>query len=113
MKRAFDFILAFLALLVAAPVLATAALLVYLRMGSPVLFRQSRAGWHGELFTIFKLRTMQGGEITPLGRFLRRTALDELPQLWNILRGDMSVVGPRPLLAEYLPRYTDQQLRRH
>jgi lipopolysaccharide/colanic/teichoic acid biosynthesis glycosyltransferase len=99
--------------------------LVRLRLGSPVLFRHLRPGLGGEPFTLLKLRTMRDlrdehGELlpdevrlTPLGRFLRRTSLDELPELWNVLRGDMSLVGPRPLLLEYLPRYSRDQARRH
>lgn len=99
--------------------------LVRLRLGSPVLFRHVRPGLQGRPFTLFKLRTMRDlrderGELlpdevrlTPLGRFLRHTSLDELPELWNVLRGDMSLVGPRPLLLEYLPRYNRDQARRH
>ena len=99
--------------------------LVRLRLGSPVLFRHVRPGLHGRPFTLFKLRTMRDlrderGELLPdevrltaLGRFLRRTSLDELPELWNVLRGDMSLVGPRPLLVEYLLRYSRKQARRH
>src|SRR5262249_9921716 len=94
-------------------------------MGGPVLFRQQRPGLRGELFTILKFRTMvdrtapdgrplpDSQRLTQLGRFLRRTSLDELPELVNVLRGDMSLVGPRPLLAEYLPRYSKEQMRRH
>jgi lipopolysaccharide/colanic/teichoic acid biosynthesis glycosyltransferase len=88
-------------------------------MGAPVTFRQTRTGLHGRLFTLVKLRTMrhEGGDderrLTPLGRWLRATSLDELPQLWNVLRGDMSLVGPRPLLPHYLERYSAAQARRH
>ena len=108
-----------------APLLLLAALAVRVTMGSPILYRQVRAGWHGRLFTIVKLRTMRppvvgehalasdGVRLTALGKFLRATSLDELPELWNVLRGDMALVGPRPLLPEYLPRYSREQARRH
>lgn len=124
-KRAFDLVAATLGLLLLAPVLAIVALLVRARMGSPVLFRQERPGHLGRPFTMYKFRTMVDAKdengnllpdqdrITPLGRFLRRSSLDELPELWNVLKGEMSLVGPRPLLTEYLPLYTSLQARRH
>ncbi len=107
------------------PVLAAVALAVRLALGSPVLLRQVRPGWHGRPFTFFKFRTMteatddkgrllpDESRLTSFGRRLRATSLDELPQLFNVLRGDMSLVGPRPLLTEYLPLYTPEQARRH
>jgi len=113
MKRTFDVILSIMLLLLTLPLIAAAVLLTWATSGSPVIFRQQRAGLHGRIFTILKLRTMQDGKVTALGRWLRRTAIDELPQLWNVLRGDMSIVGPRPLLAEYLPRYNATEVRRH
>lgn len=123
-KRILDVLVAAVALLVAAPVLAAVALAVLVTMGRPVLFRQARPGRHGRLFELVKFRSMTvGGEdgapandavrLTPFGRWLRTTSLDELPQLWNVLRGEMSLVGPRPLLPAYLGRYTPEQFRRH
>jgi lipopolysaccharide/colanic/teichoic acid biosynthesis glycosyltransferase len=118
-KRAFDVVVSAAALLVAALPMALLAVAVRLTMGSPVLFRQVRPGLGGRPFAILKFRTMRdGGEpdaerITRLGRFLRETSLDELPELLNVLRGDMSLVGPRPLLVAYLDRYTPEQARRH
>lgn len=124
-KRLFDLVGAGAALVATAPLMAGAAALVRLRMGSPVLFRQVRPGLHGEPFTIYKLRTMreardaQGAllpdeaRMTALGKLLRETSLDELPELLNVLAGSMSLVGPRPLLVEYLDRYTPEQARRH
>src|SRR5262245_21815495 len=124
-KRLFDVLLTVLFLLVGAPVVALVALCVRLRLGSPVLFCQQRPGLHGRSFTLLKFRTMteardgQGHflpdaeRLTPLGRFLRSTSLDELPEFLNVLRGDMSLVGPRPLLMKYLERYTPEQMRRH
>ena len=114
------------ALLVAtAPLLLIVSLVIAATMGSPVLFRQRRTGRAGQLFTLWKLRTMhpardgesplgsEAARLTRVGRWLRATSLDELPQLWNVLRGDMSLVGPRPLLPEYVGRYSRQQARRH
>jgi sugar transferase EpsL len=113
------------ALLVLSPVIALTALAIRLRLGSPVVFRQARLGRGGRPFQVVKFRTMTDARgpdgallsdeerLPPFGVLLRRTSLDELPQLWNVLRGDMSLVGPRPLLADYLPRYTAEQARRH
>jgi len=124
-KRIFDVAGAAVALVLLAPLLAVIALAIWTTMGRPILFRQVRPGLHGRLFTIYKFRTMRNAfrpdgtplpdaeRLTPLGRFLRRFSLDELPELWNVLRGDMSLIGPRPLLVEYLPRYTPEQARRH
>ncbi len=111
--------------MVAAPVLAGAAVAVRATMGSPVLFRQKRPGKGERVFEIVKFRTMREAtdpegrplsdaeRLTPVGRWLRATSVDELPQLWNVLRGDLSLVGPRPLLVRYLPRYSPEQRRRH
>ena len=125
MKRLFDLTAAALGLLaLALPLLALIAL-VRIKLGRPVFFRQTRPGLHGQPFQMVKLRTMTDARgpdgallpdaerLTPFGRFLRSTSLDELPELWNVLRGDMSLVGPRPLLMEYLPLYTPEQARRH
>ena len=124
-KRLFDVLIAGSALVVLAPLLALLALLVRATMGAPVLFRQDRPGLHGAPFTLYKFRTMldtrdahgnlldDDARLTAAGRFLRSTSLDELPELVNILKGDMSLVGPRPLLMEYLLRYTPEQMRRH
>jgi len=124
-KRLFDLVLVIPALIVVAPLLALVALLVRLKLGSLVLFRQQRPGLHGQLFTLYKFRTMTDARdargnllpdaqrLTPLGRFLRSTSLDELPELLNVLKGDMSLVGPRPLMMQYLDRYTPEQMRRH
>jgi lipopolysaccharide/colanic/teichoic acid biosynthesis glycosyltransferase/glycosyltransferase involved in cell wall biosynthesis len=124
-KRAFDAVLSGCALALLAPILAAIALLVRVRLGSPVLFRQQRPGLRGKPFLLMKFRTMtdrrdaggallpDGERLTPIGRLLRSTSLDELPELLNVLLGDMSLVGPRPLLREYLPLYTDRQARRH
>jgi lipopolysaccharide/colanic/teichoic acid biosynthesis glycosyltransferase len=124
-KRSFDMIVAAATLIVLSPVLAGVALAIRIRMGSPVLFRQQRPGLEGRPFELLKFRTMRtppagadalatdAERLTPLGRFLRSSSLDELPELWNVLRGEMSLVGPRPLLMQYLDRYTTQQARRH
>ena len=124
-KRLLDLGLALAALALLWPVLLCLAMLVRLKLGAPVLFRQSRPGLHGRPFSILKFRTMtdardargnllpDGERLTRFGRFLRSTSLDELPELFNVLRGDMSLVGPRPLLMEYLPLYSPEQARRH
>jgi lipopolysaccharide/colanic/teichoic acid biosynthesis glycosyltransferase len=124
-KRSFDLTFACLSILFFAPLLVVIAFLVMQSMGSPILFRQTRAGFHGKPFEVIKFRTMRnsigiGGQLqsdserlTLFGRFLRASSLDELPELWCILRGDMSFVGPRPLLMEYLPLYSKEQGRRH
>ena len=120
MKRCFDLVTAAIALLLLAPLIGAVALLVGAKMGRPVFFAQRRPGKAGALFTVYKFRTMlpedgraDAERLTPLGGTLRRYSLDELPQLWNVLRGDMSFVGPRPLLVEYLPLYSPEQARRH
>ena len=125
MKRLFDLLLASLALLLLALPLLALVWLVRRKLGTPVLFSQVRPGLHGKPFTMVKFRTMtdergpdgvllpDAQRLTDFGRFLRASSLDELPELWNVLRGDMSLVGPRPLLMEYLPLYTPEQARRH
>ena len=125
MKRAFDLITALLALVVLSPVFLITAAAVRLRLGSPILFRQQRPGLHGTLFTLYKFRSMRdvtdtfgrpipdAMRLTAFGNCLRRTSLDELPELINVIRGDMSLVGPRPLLTQYLRLYTPEQARRH
>jgi lipopolysaccharide/colanic/teichoic acid biosynthesis glycosyltransferase len=124
-KRVFDFVAASLALLVMALPLLALAWLIRRKLGSPVLFCQVRPGLQGRPFTMVKFRTMtdergpdgallpDAQRLTPFGRFLRASSLDELPELWNVLKGEMSLVGPRPLLMEYLPLYTPEQARRH
>lgn len=130
-KRLLDIVLAVCGLIAASPVLLVVALLIRVSMGSPVFFRQQRPGLHGKPFTMVKFRSMTVTEegpleldverafaarqarITRVGYWLRKTSLDEVPELWNVLRGDMSLVGPRPLLIEYLPHYTPEQMRRH
>jgi lipopolysaccharide/colanic/teichoic acid biosynthesis glycosyltransferase len=124
-KLVFDLALGFIALVIALPIIAILAAAVRIALGSPVLFRQTRPGLHGKPFTIFKFRTMRDARdyagnlladserLTRFGLFLRSTSADELPELFNVLRGDMSLVGPRPLLMEYLERYTPEQMRRH
>jgi lipopolysaccharide/colanic/teichoic acid biosynthesis glycosyltransferase len=125
MKRLFDFVVAFFAMLVLAMPLLALAWLIRSKLGSPVLFKQVRPGLNGRPFTMVKFRTMTDARgpdgallpdvqrLTPFGRFLRASSLDELPGLWNVIKGDMSLVGPRPLLMEYLPLYTPEQARRH
>ena len=124
-KRIFDILAALLGVILLSPLLLLLALLVRVFHGTPVLFGQTRPGYKGTLFRIYKFRTMtdartaDGGllpdaeRLTRFGRFLRATSLDELPELFNILRGEMSLVGPRPLLAQYLERYSPEQMRRH
>ncbi len=125
MKRLFDIMIAGAALTVLAVPLLVLTWLVRRRLGKPAFFRQTRPGLNARPFMMLKFRTMtdargpdgqllpDGQRLTPFGRFLRSTSLDELPELWNVLKGDMSLVGPRPLLMEYLPLYTPQQARRH
>lgn len=124
-KRLFDFVVALAMVFLLLPLWLLLALLVRLKLGSPILFRQQRPGWHGRPFTIFKFRTMtdtrdaagnllpDAERLTKFGKFLRSISLDELPELVNVLRGEMSLVGPRPLLMRYLPLYTPEQMRRH
>jgi lipopolysaccharide/colanic/teichoic acid biosynthesis glycosyltransferase len=125
MKRVLDFVAALLALLILFLPLVVLIWLIRRKLGSPVLFRQVRPGLQGKPFTMVKFRTMtdergpdgallpDAQRLTPFGQFLRTTSMDELPELWNVLKGDMSLVGPRPLLMEYLPLYTPEQARRH
>jgi len=125
LKRPMDFILSLIALIILSPVFLVVALLVRINLGSPVIFKQQRPGLNEKIFTMYKFRTMtderdENGELLPdavrltkFGKFLRSTSLDELPELFNILKGDMSIVGPRPLLVQYLPLYNEHQRRRH
>lgn len=125
MKRLLDIIIASIALILLSPLYAYVAYKVKKNLGSPVLFRQVRPGLHGKPFEMIKFRTMkdaldeQGNplpdseRLTPFGKMLRSTSLDEMPELWNVIKGDMSVVGPRPLLMEYLPLYNKEQAKRH
>jgi len=125
MKRLFDFIVALCALLTLLPVIIVVAALIRFKLGSPILFTQNRPGLNGDIFKMMKFRTMldakdkQGNllpddqRMTKFGSFLRSTSLDELPGLFNVLKGDMSLVGPRPLLVQYLPLYNKEQARRH
>jgi lipopolysaccharide/colanic/teichoic acid biosynthesis glycosyltransferase len=124
-KRALDVLVSALALVILSPLLLVTAALVRWKLGRPVLFRQERPGIHGRPFTLVKFRTMRDAPVdptdgsadrdrlTPFGAKLRSTSLDELPEIWNVLRGDMSLVGPRPLLTHYLPLYSERQARRH
>lgn len=123
-KRALDVVVPAVALVLLSPVIVATAVLVAVRLGRPVVFAQPRPGRDGRLFTLYKFRSMRpvdpargwvtdAERLTPFGALLRSTSLDELPSLWNVLRGDMSIVGPRPLLVEYLDRYTPEQARRH
>ncbi len=125
MKRAIDFLLSFMAIIILSPVILALVILVWLKIGTPVFFRQKRPGKDAKTFDIIKFRTMsdhidETGKLLPdaerlsgFGAFLRSTSLDELPALWNVLVGNMSLVGPRPLLIQYVPRYTVEQMRRH
>lgn len=125
LKRQFDIIVSIIALVIFSPVFLLVAYKVKKNLGSPVLFRQIRPGLNGKPFEMIKFRTMkdavdtQGNplpdseRLTPFGKMLRATSLDELPELWNVLKGDMSLVGPRPLLMEYLPLYNEEQAKRH
>lgn len=124
-KSILDRIVAAIALLVFSPAILIVAIAIYIRMGSPIVFTQPRPGQNGEVFQFYKFRTMTSDRdsngnllsdeerLTAIGQFLRKTSLDELPQLWNVLKGDMSFVGPRPLMVEYLERYSPEQARRH
>ncbi|MEX5366711.1 sugar transferase [Acinetobacter haemolyticus] len=124
-KRLLDIVIALLALILLSPILLIVAYLVRTRLGSPVLFRQIRPGLHGKPFEMVKFRTMtderdtEGNllpnevRLTKFGKMLRSTSLDELPELWNVLKGDMSIVGPRPLLMDYLPLYNEEQAKRN
>ena len=124
-KRVLEFIIALIGLILASPILLIIAILVRIKLGSPIFFRQSRVGLNGEIFEMVKFRTMKDvydaegnllpdeERLTAFGNFLRKSSLDELPELWNVLKGDMSLVGPRPLLVEYLPLYSEEQMKRH
>ena len=124
-KRAFDVLLSAILLVAGSPLILALAVLVRLRLGSPVLFRQIRPGLHGRPFEMVKFRTMtdardksgallpDADRLTPFGQFLRSSSLDELPEIWNVFKGEMSFVGPRPLLMDYLPLYSSEQARRH
>lgn len=124
-KHLFDIIFSLTLIILLAPLILFIALLIWVTMGRPILFRQRRVGYQGQVFTIYKFRTMteerdENGNLLPdeqrltrFGRFLRETSLDELPELFNVLKGDMSLVGPRPLLVEYLPYYTPEERKRH
>lgn len=125
LKRAMDVLLSGVALIVLSPVMLAVWIAVRRRLGAPSLFRQMRPGLHGRPFEMIKFRTMRDAagpdgqplsdaeRLTPFGRWLRATSLDELPELWNVFKGDMSLIGPRPLLMEYLPLYSPEQARRH
>lgn len=124
-KRFFDLLFVFLATPIVLPVMAIVAILIRVKLGTPILFRQVRPGLNGLPFTMYKFRTMRdaidifghplpdAARMTSLGRILRASSLDELPELWNVVKGDMSLVGPRPLLMDYLPLYSSKQSRRH
>ena len=124
-KRCLDFLLSLAALIILSPVLLLVAILVRCKIGSPILFKQKRPGLHEKIFCMYKFRTMTDAKdvdgnllpdevrLTKFGKLLRSTSLDELPELFNILKGDMAIVGPRPLLVQYLPRYNERQHHRH
>jgi undecaprenyl phosphate N,N'-diacetylbacillosamine 1-phosphate transferase len=124
-KRPQDFILSLIAIIVLSPIFLIIAILIRIKLGSPIVFRQERIGVNDKIFNMYKFRTMtnerdENGELLPddlritsFGNFLRSTSLDELPELWNIICGDMSIIGPRPLLVQYLPLYNQEQKRRH
>lgn len=124
-KRLMDFILSLIAIIVLSPILLIVAIFVKIKLGGPVLFKQQRPGLNEKIFTMYKFRTMtdkrdENGELLPdsvrltkFGKILRSTSLDELPELFNIIKGDMSIIGPRPLLVQYLPLYNEHQKRRH
>lgn len=124
-KRMLDFLLSFMAFIVLSPIMAIVYVLVRIKLGKPAIFKQERPGKNEKIFTLYKFRTMtdkkdeQGNllpdaeRLTKFGKFLRSTSIDELPELVNIIKGDMSIVGPRPLLVEYLPLYNEQQKHRH
>lgn len=124
-KRILDFILSFISIIVLMPVMLIIATLVRIKLGKPVIFKQQRPGKSEKIFTLYKFRTMTDKKdekgnlladtkrLTKIGKALRSTSLDELPELWNILKGDMAIVGPRPLLVEYLPLYNEKQKHRH
>ena len=124
-KRVLEFIIALIGVILASPILLIIAILVRIKLGSPIFFRQSRVGLNGEIFEMVKFRTMKDvydaegnllpdeERLTAFGSFLRKSSLDELPELWNVLKGNMSLVGPRPLLVEYLPLYSEEQMKRH
>jgi lipopolysaccharide/colanic/teichoic acid biosynthesis glycosyltransferase len=124
-KRLFDLLLTIPGVILISPLLLVLAVLVRIYLGAPVIFRQRRPGYRGEIFTLYKFRSMRDAtdsngkplpdseRLTRLGRFLRALSLDELPELWNVLKGELSLVGPRPLLTEYLPLYSAEQARRH
>lgn len=124
-KRLIDFILSLIALIILSPILLILAILVRIKLGSPVIFKQERPGLNEKIFTLYKFRTMTDAKdehgnllpdeirLTKFGKLLRSTSLDELPELFNILKGDMAIVGPRPLLVSYLPYYKDEERKRH
>ncbi|WP_312647395.1 sugar transferase [Aminipila sp.] len=125
LKRFLDIVIALIALVLLSPVFVVVAILVQMKLGKPAIFKQERPGLHGKIFTLYKFRSMttetdETGvplpdelRLTKFGKMLRTTSLDELPELWNILKGEMSLIGPRPLLIQYLPLYNEHQRRRH